>query len=82
MSRPYRFDVLVSSVKPAAPPTNETGFHEWTIGSTFYSVLAMTEVLGNTNTSQVIDIQANSNNEFTPGYAVYERTKFLLIVCV
>ncbi|CAL1698450.1 unnamed protein product [Somion occarium] len=54
------------------PPTNETGFHQWTIGPTFYSVLAMSETLGNTNTSQLVDLQANGNNEFTPAYAVYE----------
>lgn len=32
----------------------------------------MPEVLGTTNTSQVFDLQMNSGNIYTPGYAVYE----------
>ncbi len=32
----------------------------------------MAETLGKSNTSQILDIQANGNNMYTPGYAVYD----------
>ncbi|KAF9806697.1 hypothetical protein IEO21_08591 [Rhodonia placenta] len=57
----------------AAPPTNQSSYHQWTIGPIFYSVLAVSETLGPTNTSQVIDLYANGNNDYTPGYAIYEN---------
>ena len=33
----------------------------------------MAEAFGTTNTSQIIDLQANGNNELTPAYAIYEQ---------
>jgi len=33
----------------------------------------MAEALGPTNTSQVLDLVANSNNTLTPAYAIYEN---------
>lgn len=39
----------------------------------YYAVLAMTEVLGRSNQSQVIDLGANDNDQLTPGYAIYEN---------
>ena len=33
----------------------------------------MTEVLGNTNTSRVVDLFANGDNDLTPAYAIYEN---------
>ncbi|KAL7278756.1 hypothetical protein ACG7TL_007763 [Trametes sanguinea] len=56
-----------------APPTNESSYHQWTVGPIFYSVLAVAETLGSSNNSQIIDLQANGGNIFTPGYAVYEN---------
>lgn len=61
----------------AAPPTNQSKYHQWTIGSTFYSVLAISEALGPAPSSssgsiQVVDLRANGANDATPGYAVYE----------
>lgn len=61
----------------AAPPTNQSKYHQWTIGSTFYSVLAISEALGAPSSSstgdiQVVDLGANGANDATPGYAVYE----------
>ncbi|KAH8804268.1 hypothetical protein DL96DRAFT_1474641 [Flagelloscypha sp. PMI_526] len=56
-----------------APPTNETIFHGWTIGSMYYSALVMAEVLGTTNTSQIIDLDANNASPQTPAYAIYEN---------
>ena len=57
----------------SAPPTNESTYHEWTIGAIFYSILAMPEVLGNTNTSRVVDLNANGGADKTPAYAIYEN---------
>ena len=39
----------------------------------YYSVLAMAEVMGRSNQSQVIDLGANSDEQSTPGYAIYEN---------
>ena len=39
----------------------------------FYAVLAVAETLGNSNTSQIVDLQANGGNTYTPAYAVYEN---------
>jgi hypothetical protein len=38
----------------------------------YYSSLFIAEALGSSNQSQVLDLQMNSDNEFTPGYAIYE----------
>ena len=32
----------------------------------------MAEAFGKTNTSQIIDLGANGNNQLTPAYAIYE----------
>ncbi|EDR09602.1 glycoside hydrolase family 79 protein [Laccaria bicolor S238N-H82] len=55
------------------PPTNQSLFHQWTIGPIYYSALVMAEALGPTNSSQVLDLVANSNNTLTPAYAIYEN---------
>lgn len=39
----------------------------------YYSVLVMAEIMGKSNVSQVMDLNANSGNEFTPAYAIYEN---------
>ncbi|CAK5262555.1 unnamed protein product [Mycena citricolor] len=54
------------------PPTNETAFHSWTIGAVYYSVLVIAEAFGKSNQSQIIDLQTNSNNIYTPAYAIYD----------
>lgn len=58
-----------------APPTNETGFHEWTVGAIYYSVLVLAEALGKSNTSQVVDLTGAIGSEFTPAYGVYENSQ-------
>ncbi|KAI0920658.1 hypothetical protein AcV5_010341 [Taiwanofungus camphoratus] len=63
-------DVYYNPFTP--PPTNQSSYHKWTIGPIFYSVLAVAEALGSSNNSQVIDLAANGNNDYTPGYAIYE----------
>ena len=38
----------------------------------FYSAVAVAETFGQSGTSQIVDIQANGANIYTPGYAVYD----------
>ena len=52
-------DVLLTSVSSPYPNVD-------------YSMLMVTEALGSSNASQVIDLALN-NNPFTPGYAIYEN---------
>ncbi|KAH9927381.1 glycoside hydrolase family 79 protein, partial [Amylocystis lapponica] len=63
-------DVYYNPFTP--PPTNQSSFHQWTIGPIFYSVLAVAETLGTSGAAQLIDLGANGGNDYTPGYAVYE----------
>ncbi|KAJ8523178.1 hypothetical protein ONZ45_g296 [Pleurotus djamor] len=56
-----------------APPTNQSNFHQWTIGAVFYSVLVMTESFSQSNQSQIIDLNANGDNLMTPAYAIYDQ---------
>lgn len=65
-----------------APPTNQSLYNQWTIGPIFYSVLVIAETLGSSNNSQLIDLNANGNSVYTPGYAIYENgqlTKLALL---
>lgn len=55
------------------PPTNETAFRSWTIGPLYYSALVSAEIFGTTGTAQVIDLNGNSGNTYTPAYAIYEN---------
>ncbi|KIY48442.1 hypothetical protein FISHEDRAFT_73638 [Fistulina hepatica ATCC 64428] len=54
-------------------PTNQSTFHQWTVGPIYYSALVMAEVLGPSNETQVLDLGANNGNTYTPAYAIYER---------
>ncbi|KAF9450508.1 glycoside hydrolase family 79 protein [Macrolepiota fuliginosa MF-IS2] len=54
------------------PPTNQSDFHQWTIGPIYYSALVVAEAIGSSNNSQVLDLQANGANQFTPAYSIYE----------
>lgn len=38
----------------------------------FYSALAVAETFGKSGKAQIVDVQANSGNIYTPGYAIYE----------
>ncbi|TDL20289.1 glycoside hydrolase family 79 protein [Rickenella mellea] len=55
------------------PPTNQSTFHQWTIGPLFYSSLIIAEAIGSTNKSQVLDLNPNAGNLLTPAYAIYEN---------
>ncbi|KAF7800181.1 hypothetical protein EIP86_011428 [Pleurotus ostreatoroseus] len=58
---------------PFNPPiTNQSTYRSWTIGPVFYSAVAVAETFGRTGQAQIIDMQANSGNMFTPGYAIYD----------
>ncbi|KAJ7592262.1 hypothetical protein C8J56DRAFT_1131806 [Mycena floridula] len=65
---------LTAFYNPFTPPaTNESSFHGWSIGPMYYATLVMAEAMGPTNASQIIDLQPNNNNDFTPAYAIYEN---------
>lgn len=55
-----------------APITNQSTYRSWSIGPLFYSAIAVAETFGRSGKAQIIDLQANGNNMFTPGYAVYD----------
>ncbi|KAF8671176.1 Glycosyl hydrolase family 79 C-terminal beta domain [Rhizoctonia solani] len=64
------------------PPTNQSTFRQWTTGSVYYSTLIVTELFGKSGKSRIMDLNANNNENLTPGYVVYEDgapTKVLLI---
>ncbi|KAH6912147.1 glycoside hydrolase superfamily [Coprinopsis sp. MPI-PUGE-AT-0042] len=55
------------------PPTNQSTFRQWTIGPIYYSALVMAEALGPSNAAQVLDLEANNHDIYTPAYAIYEK---------
>jgi hypothetical protein len=55
------------------PPTNQTGFHQWTIGPIYYGMLIIAEAIGKSGATQVVDMFPTS--EYQPGYAIYENGK-------
>ncbi|EPQ55987.1 glycoside hydrolase family 79 protein [Gloeophyllum trabeum ATCC 11539] len=55
------------------PPTNQSTFRQWTVGSTYYAALVTAEVFGSSNQSRIVDLGANNNNMYTPAYAIYEN---------
>ena len=65
-----------------APPTNESAFHQWTIGPIFYSSLVVAEALGTSNTSRVKDLFPNNGDPHTPAYAVYENDQLARLVLI
>jgi len=64
------------------PPGTISPDYQWTTSALFYAMLMVSEALGPSNASQVVDLALNSGNQFTPGYAIYENgnpTKVLLL---
>jgi len=55
------------------PPSNQTAFRQWTVGPMYYSALVMSEIMGKSGQSQIIDLNVNDGNPSTPGYAIYEN---------
>ncbi|KIJ34940.1 glycoside hydrolase family 79 protein, partial [Sphaerobolus stellatus SS14] len=46
---------------------------QWTVGGPYYAALIVAELIGSSGNAQVVDINPNYGNEYTPGYAVYEN---------
>ncbi|QRW13940.1 glycoside hydrolase family 79 protein [Ceratobasidium sp. AG-Ba] len=58
----------------SVPPGNQTYFQEWTVGSTFYAILALSETIGKSGASQIADLQiAGANSIYTPAYTIVEN---------
>jgi hypothetical protein len=55
------------------PPTNQTGFHQWTVGPIYYAMLIVAEAIGKTGATQVVDLFPESL--FQPIYSIYENGK-------
>ena len=51
------------------PPTNMTGVRQWSTGAIFYSILVVTEALGKSGQSRVLDLLLDGNNPNRAGYA-------------
>ncbi|KAF5353264.1 hypothetical protein D9756_008029 [Leucocoprinus leucothites] len=64
------------------PPTNQSDFHQWTVGPIYYSSLVLAEALGASNQSQVLDLQANNGYQYTPGFAIYENGNPVRVVLI
>ncbi|OCH90123.1 glycoside hydrolase family 79 protein [Obba rivulosa] len=73
-------DVSYNPFNP--PPTNQSSFEQWTVGPIFYGMLVIAEALGTSNTSQVVDLFQNSNNEFTPGYGIWENGQLVRLALI
>ncbi|KAG5633558.1 hypothetical protein H0H81_006850, partial [Sphagnurus paluster] len=54
-----------------APPTNQSQFHQWTVGAVFYSTVIVAEIFGKSNQSQIVD--TSNNGIYTPSYAIYDK---------
>ncbi|GLB45264.1 putative glycosyl hydrolase family 79 C-terminal beta domain [Lyophyllum shimeji] len=54
-----------------APPTNQSSFHQWTVGAVYYSVIIVAEIFGKSNVSQVVD--TSNNGIYAPSYAIYDN---------
>lgn len=65
-----------------APPTNLSSVDQWTVGPIMYSTIVLAEALGNTNTSQVLDLAANNGDVNTPSYAIYEKGTLARMVLI
>jgi hypothetical protein len=55
------------------PPTNQSSFHQWTVGPIFYSAMFISEAFGKSGTAQILDIFPQS--QYQPNYAIYEGGK-------
>jgi hypothetical protein len=61
-----------------APPTNQSTFHQWSVGPLYYSALVMAEAIGPSNNTQVFNYGVTDLTSSTPIYGIYEvRLKFL-----
>jgi hypothetical protein len=56
-----------------APPTNQSSYSQWSVGTVYYAAIILAEAFGKTNTSRIIDLGGNSGSTVTPSYAIYEN---------
>ncbi|KAJ7185827.1 glycoside hydrolase family 79 protein [Mycena filopes] len=56
-----------------SPPTNQSTFHQWSVGSLYYSALVMAEAIGPSNNTQVMNYGVDNLSSFTPIYGIYEN---------
>ncbi|KAF8217332.1 glycoside hydrolase family 79 protein [Mycena galopus ATCC 62051] len=56
-----------------SPPTNESAFHQWSVGPLYYSALVMAEAIGPSNNTQVLDYGVENLSPYTPIYGIYEN---------
>ncbi|KAJ7457804.1 glycoside hydrolase family 79 protein [Mycena latifolia] len=56
-----------------SPPTNQSSFHQWSVGALYYSALVMAEAMGASNQSQVFDLPIQGISPYTPIYGIYEN---------
>ncbi|KAF8837650.1 hypothetical protein BDN67DRAFT_1071283 [Paxillus ammoniavirescens] len=80
-------DVYYNPFTP--PPTNQSSYHQWTVGAIFYSSIFIAEALGPTGTAQIIDLTNSlaSNgvapvltSTYTPVYGIYENGQMARLV--
>ncbi|KII84147.1 glycoside hydrolase family 79 protein [Plicaturopsis crispa FD-325 SS-3] len=55
-----------------APPTNQSAFHQWSVGPIYYATLIVAETFGPSGNAQILDLNANNGDIFTPAYVIYE----------
>ena len=56
-----------------SPPTNESGYHQWTVGPVYYASLILAEAFGRSGTARILDLAANNGNAYTPAYAIWQN---------
>ncbi|KAJ7486841.1 hypothetical protein FB451DRAFT_1127091 [Mycena latifolia] len=56
-----------------SPPTNQSSFHQWSVGALYYSALVMAEAMGASNQTQVLDLPIQGISPYTPIYGIYEN---------
>jgi hypothetical protein len=80
-------DVYYNPFTP--PPTNQSSYHQWTIGAIYYSSLVIAEALGPSGAAQLVDMTDSlasngvtpvSTATYTPVYAVYENGQMARLV--
>ncbi|ORX37451.1 hypothetical protein BD324DRAFT_451328 [Kockovaella imperatae] len=59
---------------PFTPPSGTLpDYYKWTTGSVYYSALVVAEAFGQSNVSQIVDLNMNNGSIYHPGYAIYEN---------
>ena len=56
-----------------SPPTNQSSYHQWTVGPVFYASLILAEAFGKSGTSRILDLAANNANPYTPAYGIWQN---------